>query len=51
MFASDFSPVLEFNTYRQTLEMLKLDYNGFSEKELNDIYYSNAKKIIAKRGK
>lgn len=51
MFASDFSPVLEFNTYRQTLEMLRLDYNSFSEKELENIYYSNAKKIIERRGK
>ncbi|MDD5697710.1 MAG: amidohydrolase family protein [Victivallaceae bacterium] len=45
MFASDFSPVLEFNTYKQTLEMLR-DYNGFSEEELSNIYCSNAKKII-----
>jgi len=51
VFASDFSPVLEFNTYRQTLEMLRLDYCGFCEKELENIYYLNAKKIILKRGK
>lgn len=48
MFASDFSPVLEFNTYKQTLEMLR-NYNGFSDKELENLYYSNAKNIIDKR--
>ncbi|MDD5727582.1 MAG: amidohydrolase family protein [Victivallales bacterium] len=50
LFASDFSPVLEFNTYKQTLELLHSDYNGFSETELEKIYYSNAKKIISERG-
>jgi len=49
MFASDFSPVLEFNTYRQALELLRMDYRGFSESELDDVYYSNAQRLIERR--
>jgi len=51
MFASDFAPVLEFNTYKQALELLRKGYAGFSENELKKIYYLNAKKIIMERQK
>ncbi|MFA6714868.1 MAG: amidohydrolase family protein [Victivallaceae bacterium] len=50
LFASDFSPVLEFNTYKQTLELLRSDYGGFSGNELAQIYYLNAEKIISNQG-
>jgi L-fuconolactonase len=49
LFASDFSPVLEFNTFRQTMELLKTEYKGFNQKELEDIYFNNAQGIVIKR--
>lgn len=49
MFASDFSPILEFNTYCQAVKMLWEKDTGFTENELEKIYYHNAKKIILER--
>jgi len=46
LFASDFSPVLEFNTYRQTIEMLEEPGTGFESSELEQIYFLNSKRII-----
>ncbi|MEN6357567.1 MAG: amidohydrolase family protein [Armatimonadota bacterium] len=50
VFASDFSPVLEYNTYRQALELLRVEYKGFTPDQLEDIYCNNARRIIAQRG-
>ena len=49
MFASDAAPVLPFNTMKQTVEMLRTEYRGFSKKEIQDIYYNNAARIISSR--
>lgn len=49
LFASDFSPVLEHNTYRQTLELLRTEYSGFSAQELADVYGRNAKRVLEGR--
>jgi predicted TIM-barrel fold metal-dependent hydrolase len=49
LFASDFSPVLEYNTFRQTVETLRLDEAGFTEAALEKIYYHNAGRIISER--
>ena len=46
LFASDFSPVLEHNTYRQALELLRTEYGTFSVQELADVYERNAKRIL-----
>ncbi len=49
LFASDAAPVLPFNTMKQTIEMLRTEYHGFSKKEIQDIYYNNAARIIRRR--
>lgn len=49
MFASDFSPVLEYNTYRQALELLQEEELGFSASELKKVYHGNAMKMILGR--
>jgi L-fuconolactonase len=49
LFASDAAPVLPFNTMKQTVEMLRSEYPGFTKKEIQDIYYNNAAKIIRRR--
>ncbi len=49
LFASDAAPVLPFNTMKQTVEMLRTEYRGFSKKEIQDIYYNNAARIIRRR--
>lgn len=49
LFASDFAPVLEYNTYRQALELLRTEYTGFSAQELADVYGRNAKRILEER--
>lgn len=46
LFASDFSPVLEYNTYRQTMEFLAGEYKRFTREETEDVYYNNAKHIL-----
>jgi len=46
LFASDFSPVLGHNTYRQALELVRSYYTGFSASELEDIYYWNAQHVV-----
>jgi predicted TIM-barrel fold metal-dependent hydrolase len=46
LYASDFAPVLEYNTYQQALELLKSEYKGFTLTELEDIYYNNAYRIL-----
>ncbi|MCX6991731.1 MAG: amidohydrolase family protein [Kiritimatiellaeota bacterium] len=46
LFASDFSPVLEHNTYRQALELLRTEYGAFGAQELADVYGRNAKEIL-----
>ena len=48
IFGSDFAPVLEHNTYRQALELVRSEYRGFSASELADIYRGNAERIILK---
>jgi len=50
LFASDFSPVLEYNTYQQALEFLRVGYGGFPEAELELVHHANARRIIAGRG-
>lgn len=47
LFASDFSPVLEFNTYKQTLE-LPARSGLFSASELEDIRFNNAARLVNK---
>ena len=49
LFGSDFAPVLEHNSYRQALELLRSEYGGFAEPELSAIYGANARRIIAWR--
>ncbi len=49
VFASDFSPVTEYNTYRQALELLRTEYDRLTPQELEDIYYNNARGIVKKR--
>ena len=49
LFASDAAPVLPFNTMKQTVEMLRTEYPGFTKKEIQDIYYNNAARIIRHR--
>ena len=49
LFASDAAPVLPFNTMKQTIEMLRTEYHGFSKKAIQDIYYNNAARIIRRR--
>lgn len=51
MFASDFSPVLEYNTYQQAMELLREKELGFSESDLEKVYHGNAMKIISERRK
>ncbi len=49
LFASDAAPVLPYNTMKQTIEMLRSEYPGFTKKEIQDIYYKNAAAIIRRR--
>ena len=46
LFATDFPPVLEHNSIRQTIALLKLEYTGFTESEQQAIYGGNAQRII-----
>lgn len=46
LYGSDFPAVLEYNTYRQALELLESEYKGFTNAELEDIYYNNPFSIL-----
>lgn len=46
VFGSDFAPVLEHNTMRQTVEFLRTEYGGFTRAELRDVYYGNAARLV-----
>ncbi len=46
IWGSDFSPVLEFNTFRQSFEILHREYRGFSRPELEKVLYKNSLRII-----
>lgn len=46
LFATDFPPVLEHNSIRQTMALLKSEYNGFTESEQQAVYGGNAQRII-----
>lgn len=46
IWGSDFPPVLEFNTFQQSFEILHREYGGFSQPELEKVLYKNSLKII-----
>ena len=49
IFASDFPPVLEYNTFRQAIELLRKEYQGFTPRDLEAVYRDNARGIIERR--
>ena len=49
LFATDFPPVLEHNSIRQTMALLKSEYSGFTESEQRAVYGGNAQRIIDAR--
>ncbi|MDD3927170.1 MAG: amidohydrolase family protein [bacterium] len=49
LFATDFPPVLEYNTFRQAIELLQAEYKGFTPQELQAVYRDNAHGIIERR--
>ena len=49
IWGSDFSPVLEFNTFRQSFEIINTEYHGFNEEELKRVFYKNSLEIIRRR--
>ena len=49
LWGSDFSPVLEHNTFRQAIEVVRSAYGGFAPDELDSVLHANAERIIAER--
>jgi predicted TIM-barrel fold metal-dependent hydrolase len=49
LWGSDFTPVLEFNTYRQSFEIINSEYRGFDKDELERIFYKNSFEIVRER--
>lgn len=46
IWGSDFPPVLEFNTFRQSFEIINGEHTGLTHRELEKVLYKNSLKII-----